>query len=252
MRPRQFHTTGAQPCPYLGGREERRIFTALRRHDGELAVFERLSEAGFRRSQNLMYRPACIGCDACVPVRIPVERHVASRSERKTLRRNADLVIGETPAVVTDELWALFHRYLEARHADGGMAGMTREAFESMVGDWSVATFLLEARDPSGRLVAVSLTDRLSSGLSGVYKFYDPAEARRGLGTWLILSLVEHARKAGLPYVYLGYWIAGSAKMAYKARFRPLERLGADGWVELRELPALDEAGRPAAPPAEP
>ena len=121
--------------------------------------------------------------------------------------------------------------------------GMTRDDFESMVGDWSVATFFLEARDPSGRLVAVSLTDRLSSGLSGVYKFYDPAEARRGLGTWLILSLIEHARRTGLPYVYLGYWIAGSAKMAYKARFRPLERLGADGWVELDLPAALDEPG---------
>jgi len=232
---RQFYTTGAAPCPYLDGHTERRVYTLLRRHPQERETFDRLSEAGFRRSQNLMYRPACPGCDACVPVRIPVLRFHPSRNERKVLHRNADLTVREVPAVPTTEHWELFHRYLEARHGDGGMAGMTRIDFETMVGDWAVSTLLLEGRDPAGRLVAVSLTDRLSSGYSGVYKFYEPDLPRRSLGTWTILQLVEKARQDGLPFVYLGYWIAGSDKMDYKARFRPMERLTAEGWADMPE-----------------
>jgi arginine-tRNA-protein transferase len=234
---RQFYTTGAAPCPYLEGRTERRVYTLLRRHPQERETFDRLSEAGFRRSQNLMYRPACPGCDACVPVRIPVLRFQPSRNERKVLHRNADLTLREAPAVPTSEHWELFHRYLDARHGDGGMAGMTRVDFETMVGDWAVSTLLLEGRDPTGRLVAVSLTDRLSSGYSGVYKFYEPGLPHRSLGTWTILQLVEKARQDGLPFVYLGYWIAGSDKMDYKARFRPMERLTGGGWVDLPETP---------------
>jgi arginyl-tRNA--protein-N-Asp/Glu arginylyltransferase len=242
---RQFYTTGAAPCPYLDGRTERRVYTLLRRHPQERETFDRLSEAGFRRSQNLMYRPACPGCDACVPVRIPVERFRPSRSERKVLHRNADLSLHEAPAVPTSEHWELFHRYLDARHGDGGMAGMTRVDFETMVGDWTVATLLLEGRDAAGRLVAVSLTDRLASGYSGVYKFYEPDESRRSLGTWTILQLVEKARQDGLPYVYLGYWIAGSEKMDYKARFRPMEQLTHDGWVDMPDEAAqAAEAGK--------
>jgi arginine-tRNA-protein transferase len=239
---RQFYTTGAAPCPYLDGRTERRIYTLLRRHPQEQEVFDRLSEAGFRRSQNLMYRPACPGCDACIPVRIPVDRFVPSRNERKLLKRNADLSVRTAPALATAEHWELFRRYLEARHGDGGMAAMTRTDFEAMVSDWTVASLLLEGRDSQGRLVAVSLTDRLASGYSGVYKFFEPNEQRRSLGTWTILQLLEKARADGLPYVYLGYWIAGSEKMDYKARFRPMEQLTAQGWVDL---PATD-----GAPPA--
>lgn len=243
---RQFYTTGAAPCPYLEGRTERRIYTLLRRQPQEVEVFDRLSEAGFRRSQNLMYRPACPGCDACVPVRIPVGRFFPSRNERKVLRRNDDLSFDEAPAVPTAEHWELFRRYLAARHGDGGMAAMTRVDFESMVGDWSAASVLMEGRDQAGRLLAVSLTDRLSSGYSGVYKFFEPDEPRRSLGTWTILQLIEKARLGGLAYVYLGYWIAGSDKMEYKARFRPMEQLTPAGWVDMPDLDAGTAAGRPA------
>ena len=230
---RQFYTTGAAPCPYLAGHVERRIYTLMRRLPQEREVFDRLSEAGFRRSQNLMYRPACPDCSACVPVRIPVARFAPSRNERRVLNRNGDLSISEVAAVPTDEHWELFHRYLTARHRDGGMATMTRGDFDTMVGDWTVATMLLEGRDRQGRLVAVSLTDRISSGYSGVYKFFATDEPRRSLGTWVILQLIEKARRDGLPFVYLGYWVAGSEKMDYKARFRPMEQLTKDGWVDL-------------------
>jgi leucyl-tRNA---protein transferase len=239
---RQFYTTGAAPCPYLDGRVERRVYTLLRRHPQERETFDRLSEAGFRRSQNLMYRPACPGCDACVPVRIPVALFQPSRHERRVLNRNADLTVREAPAVPTTEHWELFHRYLDARHGDGGMAGMTRVDFETMIGDWTVSTMLLEGRDPEGRLVAVSLTDRLASGYSGVYKFFEPDQPRRSLGTWMILQLIEKARQDGLDHVYLGYWIAGSAKMDYKARFRPMERLTAEGWVAMKDPATVEPA----------
>ncbi len=232
---RQFYTTGPAPCPYLEGRTERRIYTLLRRHPQEQEIFDRLSESGFRRSQNLMYRPACPGCNACVPVRIPVDRFVPTRNERKVLKHNADLTMQPAAAVATTEHWELFRRYLGARHGDGGMAAMTRADFEAMVSDWTVASLLMEGRDPSGRLLAVSLTDRLASGYSGVYKFFEPTETRRSLGTWTILQLVEQARLDGLAYVYLGYWIAGSEKMDYKVRFRPIEQLTAEGWADLPE-----------------
>lgn len=242
---RQFYTTGIAPCPYLDGHTERRVYTLLRRDQGERAIFDRLSEAGFRRSQNLLYRPACPGCNACIPVRIPVARFAASRAERRVLKRNADLSVVEADAVPTTEHWDLFRRYLDARHADGGMAGMDRADFETMIGDWSVASLLLEGRDPDGRLRTVSLTDRLASGYSGVYMYFEPGEPRRSFGTWLILQLVEKARLEGLPYVYLGYWIAGSKKMDYKARFRPMEQLTAHGWEDMPELagPAPVEPG---------
>ena len=230
---RQFYTTGAAPCPYLAGHVERRIYTLLRRSPQEREVFDRLSEAGFRRSQNLMYRPACPDCSACVPVRIAVDRFAPSRTERRVLNRNSNLTVREVPAVPTGEHWELFRRYLAARHKDGGMATMTRADFETMVGDWTVTTSLLEGRDEDGRLLAVSLTDKIASGYSGVYKFYDPDDPRRSLGTWIILQLVEKARREGLPFVYLGYWVGGSEKMDYKARFRPMERLTRDGWVDM-------------------
>ena len=230
-----FFSTELAPCPYLAGRLERRLVTSLAGPAAD-ADHDRLLRAGFRRSQRFAYRPACPGCSACVPVRIPVERFVMTRAWRRVLHRNGDLAARERPLVASEEQYALFERYLLSRHEDGGMADMGFADYNAMVAEAGVSASLVEWRRPDHRLMAVSLTDRTASGLSGVYKFFEPDEPRRSLGTHIILWHVQRARELGLPHVYLGYWIAGSPKMAYKARFTPLERLGPDGWQPL-EIP---------------
>jgi arginine-tRNA-protein transferase len=240
-----FFSTELAPCPYLAGRRERRLVTLLEgaavdwRHD-------QLVRAGFRRSQGLAYRPACPACQACVPVRIPVAEFRLGPAWRKILRRNADLRVHEARAEATEEQYTLFRRYLIGRHAEGGMAEMTWSDYRAMVNDTPVHSLVVEWRRPDGSLIAVSLTDRCASGLSGVYKFFDPDESRRSLGSQIILWHVARARELNLPYVYLGYWIAESPKMAYKARFRPLERLTPGGW-----RPFVPEDG-PLPAPARP
>jgi arginyl-tRNA--protein-N-Asp/Glu arginylyltransferase len=233
----QFFSTELAPCPYLPGRAERRLVTSLDRADADHR-HEQLMQVGFRRAQRFAYRPACPGCRACVPVRIPVARFVMTRSWRRILRRNADLVARERPLLATEEQFALFSRYVAGRHAEGGMAAMTWADYRSMIDDSPVAGMVAEWRRADGSLIAVSLTDRCASGLSGVYKFFDPDEGRRSLGSLIVLWHVERARELGLPFVYLGYWIAGSAKMAYKARFRPLEQLTANGWQGMPDASA--------------
>jgi arginine-tRNA-protein transferase len=241
----QFFSTELAPCPYLSGRAERRLVTSLDRADADRG-HERLMQTGFRRAQRFAYRPACPGCRACVPVRIPVARFSLSRGWRRILRRNADLVARERPLLATEEQFALFSRYLAGRHAAGGMAAMSWADYRAMIDDSPVAGLVAEWRRADGSLIAVSLTDRCASGLSGVYKFFDPDEGRRSLGSLIVLWHVERARELQLPYVYLGYWIAGSAKMAYKARFQPLEQLTPDGWQALPDALGL-AAAEPAA-----
>jgi arginine-tRNA-protein transferase len=240
-----FFSTEPDPCPYLSGRLERRLVTALDGDDPDL-LHDRLLRAGFRRSQGYAYRPGCAGCQACVPVRIPVAQFVFRRPWRRILRDNADLVASERRAVATQEQYALFRRYLDSRHAASGMAEMTWAEFRAMIDDSPVDTRVIEWRRPDRSLIAASLTDRCRSGFSGVYKFFDPDHARRSLGSLIILWHVQHAARLGLPYVYLGYWIAGSPKMAYKARFQPLEQLTPSGWrpmsaEEARAADAVDQ-----------
>jgi arginyl-tRNA--protein-N-Asp/Glu arginylyltransferase len=238
-----FFSTELAPCPYLSDRAERRLVTSLDRAAAD-DRHEQLMQVGFRRAQRFAYRPACPGCRACVPVRIPVARFATTRGWRRILRRNADLVACERPLVATEEQFALFSRYLAGRHAEGGMSAMSWADYRAMIDDSPVAGLVAEWRRPDGSLIAVSLTDRCLSGLSGVYKFFDPAEGRRSLGSLIVLWHVQRARELRLPYVYLGYWVAGSAKMAYKARFQPLERLTVDGWQPMQGEPEA------AAPPA--
>jgi arginine-tRNA-protein transferase len=226
----RFYSTDVSPCPYLPGRQERRLVALVGGPDEGDQRLDLLTEAGFRRSQGFLYKPVCPGCAACVPVRIVVDAFAPGRSFRRVLRRNADLSWAEAPTRSTDEQFALFHRYLRHRHQDGGMVRMDREAYRELVEVAPASTRLVEFRDPSGALVGVSLTDRLRSGLSGVYKFYAPELEPRSVGTFIILWHVERARALGLPYVYLGYWIGESRKMAYKARFAPLERLDGATW----------------------
>jgi arginyl-tRNA--protein-N-Asp/Glu arginylyltransferase len=239
-----FFSTELAPCPYLPNRAERRLVTSLDRSDAD-DRHERLMQTGFRRAQRFAYRPACPGCRACVPVRIPVARFVMTRGWRRILRRNADLSACERPLVATEEQFELFSRYLLGRHAEGGMSAMSWTDYRAMVDDSPVAGLVAEWRRPDGSLIAVSLTDRCASGLSGVYKFFDPNEARRSLGSLIVLWHVQRARELRLPYVYLGYWVAGSAKMAYKARFRPLEQLTVEGWQAMPD--EAEAAAEPAA-----
>lgn len=225
----QFFRSGPMPCPYVPGRVERKLFTRLAGPQA-MEVNSNLSRAGFRRSHDIVYRPVCPGCNACVPVRIPVMEFEPDRAMRRIIRRNSDLWVAQQPARGTDELFRIFQSYQRVRHGDSDMSRMSAADFTAMIDEGQVDTHLFEARGPGNRLYGAVLADRLEDGFSAVYSFFDPAESRRSLGTLLILGLVEAARRSGLGYVYLGYWIGESRKMAYKARFRPLEILGRDGW----------------------
>jgi leucyl-tRNA---protein transferase len=228
----QFFRSGPMPCPYLPGRVERKLFTRLM-PPFAAEVNSTLSRAGFRRSHDIVYRPVCPGCTACVPVRIPVGAFIPSRSMRRVLRLNEDLVVAEVPAVATHEQYRLFTLYQHSRHGDSDMARMTLTDYAGMIDEGRAETCLFEVRDASGRLVGTVLTDRLMDGLSAVYSFFDTAQPGRSLGTYMILALIEQARLEGLDNIYLGYWIPDSRKMAYKARFRPIEVLGRDGWQRV-------------------
>ena len=230
----RFFLTAPAPCPYLPGRMERRLFTELRPGEGP-TVYELLTRFGFRRSHTVAYRPSCEGCRACVSVRVPVARFRPSQGQRRTARAHADLVARVRPAAATAEQFLLLKRYLAQRHPEGGMASMDWGDYVAMVENSTVDTRIVEYRCPLGRLAAACLVDRQSDGWSLIYSFFNP-DQRPGLGTAVILEHIARARAEGLPYIYLGYWIDGSARMAYKARFRPLEALGPDGWADLPPL----------------
>jgi arginyl-tRNA--protein-N-Asp/Glu arginylyltransferase len=231
IRPdRFFFGTRSLPCPYLDGQIERKVVTELSGPNAE-GLYERLSRAGFRRSHNLAYRPACPSCNACVPVRIAATDFEMTKSFRRVMGANADLSADDIDANATVEQFRLFSSYQRARHEGGDMSGMAFNDYRSMVEDTPVTSRSVEFRDDKGTLLAVMLMDRMEDSLSAVYSFFDGGQTRRSLGTYMILWMVQRARACGLPYVYLGYWIDGSNKMAYKARFHPLEALGADGWA---------------------
>jgi len=231
-RPHFFYTTAPLPCPYLAGRMERKVVTELTGPDAE-ALHDRLSRAGFRRSHNIAYSPVCAGCSACIPIRIDVARFTPDRTQRRILRAN-EQVLGETVAArATAEQFALFQHYQRARHQDGDMAAMGFYDYRAMVEDTPITTGLVEFREPDGQLIGACLTDWLSDGLSAVYSFYEPEMERRSLGTYAVLWLVQRAAAMGLPYVYLGYWVPQSRKMAYKARFQPSEILTGGVWRPL-------------------
>ena len=249
----EFYITAPQPCPYLPGRLERKLFTHLTR-DKPRFLIDNLLKAGFRRSQNIAYMPYCDACSACVPVRILVDEFVQRRSLRRIARINSDLVATRMQPAPSSEQYALFRDYIDARHADGGMAEMSVLDYSLMVEDSVVETFVTEYRlRPDARgggkspLIAVSLCDRLSDGISMVYSFYDPSHAQRSLGTYMILDHVAYARAQGHSFVYLGYWIEGSRKMRYKNRFAPQERLTAKGWVRTDPQKSETRSEKPEA-----
>lgn len=232
-----FYRSGPMPCPYLSGRIERKLFTRMTGPDAA-SLNSILSQAGFRRSHDVVYRPVCPGCTACVPVRIPVDRFRPNRSMRRILAANAALEAAERPPRATAEQYSLFGRYQHQRHGESDMARMGRADYAAMVEDGAAAASIWEFRPVGadgrpGPLAAAMLADRLDDGLSAVYSFFDPELERRSPGTFMILAMVEEARRLDLDYVYLGYWIADSRKMAYKARFRPLEALVDGVWRDL-------------------
>jgi arginine-tRNA-protein transferase len=236
----RFFVTSPQPCPYLPGRQERKVFTELTGPEaGELN--DALGRIGFRRSQSVAYRPSCAGCAACVSVRVRTREFEPNATQRKLVRRHGDLDVTACRPWATDEQYTLMRRYLSARHPGGGMAAMDESDFADMIEHSPVNSVVVEYREPSddgrpGKLVGCCLTDRQADGLSMVYSFFDTdQDARPALGNYIILDHIARAREAGLPYVYLGYWVKGSQRMAYKTRYRPLEMLGAHGWVLMPE-----------------
>ena len=233
-RPQFFYTTAPLPCPYVAGRTERKVVTEIS-GPGTEALHDRLSRAGFRRSHNIAYAPVCPSCQSCIPIRIPVATFQPGQSLRRIAKANEQVEAFVAAPRATAEQFQLFQRYQQARHGGGDMATMSFYDYRAMVEDTPVETFMVEFRDPDTRLISACLTDRLGDGLSAVYSFYAPTSEKRSLGTHAILWLIDRARGLGLPYVYLGYWVPESRKMAYKARFRPSEVLVSGTWRTLSD-----------------
>ncbi len=235
----RFFVTSPAPCPYIPGRSERKVFTELKGPHAD-SLNDALGRIGFRRSQTVAYRPSCLECSACVSVRVAAKEFRASSTQKRNLKRNSDLVTTVCRTWSTAEQFDLLQQYLGARHPGGGMATMDDVDFADMVEHTPVTSYVVEYREPSpdgfapGRLVGACLTDRQGDGLSMIYSFYDPEHATRtGLGNYIILDHIRRAAEADMPYVYLGYWVEGSARMQYKVRYRPLERLGRNGWERM-------------------
>ncbi|WP_284124629.1 arginyltransferase [Parerythrobacter aestuarii] len=236
----RFFVTSPAPCPYLPGKTERKVFTELKGPHAD-QLNEALGRIGFRRSQTVAYRPSCMDCNACVSVRVLAEEFAPSSSQKRTLKRNSDLIRIECRPWATSEQFELLRTYLASRHPEGGMAAMDEMDFADMVEHTPVTSTVIEYREPTetgepGKLVGACLTDRQGDGLSMIYSFYDPTHtARDGLGNYIILDHIRLAAEDNLPFVYLGYWVEGSGRMNYKIRYRPIERLGPKGWERLSQ-----------------
>ncbi len=247
----QFFVTAPSPCPYLEGKQERKVFTHL---NGRRAasVHQLLSQHGFRRSQNLVYRPACDDCAECKSARVVCNEFALRKRHRKLIRLNADLTATPIEPIAQNEHYDLFMRYLGSRHENGSMTEMSFADFECMVEDTPVDTILVEYRlrpetgdneeEETGKLVAVALSDVMADGYSMVYSFYDPDLDARGLGNFMVLDHIARAQRKGFAFVYLGYWVANSPKMHYKSDFKPLEvQALPTGWQRLDQSPSLGD-----------
>ncbi|WP_019961695.1 arginyltransferase [Woodsholea maritima] len=235
-----FFLTAPSPCPYLPGRRERKIFTKLELGDGP-ELNDALTHAGFRRSQSILYRPACELCSACKSARLPVNEFEWTKSHRRVLKRNQDVHGEVSTPIATMEQYDLLSRYLNARHKEGDMAGMDFYDYASMIEDGAQRTDVVEYRRADKTLIAAVLIDNLKDGFSMVYSFFDPNEDKRSLGRFMILDQILHAKAQQLPFIYLGYWVQGSAKMAYKAQYKPIEILEPAGWRRLRDEERLEK-----------
>jgi len=233
----QFYVTAQQPCPYLEGRQERKLFTSLQGDDAQ-RLNDKLSHQGFRRSQNVLYRPSCTECTACLSARIDVQKFELSKSQKRVVNRNKTLKREVNSPWATEDQYELFRKYLGARHARGGMADMDVFEFAAMIEETPIRTRVAEYTLGQD-LIAVSLTDLIDDGLSMVYSFYDPSYTKSSIGTYLILDHIALAKEADIPYVYLGYWVPGSPKMGYKARFSGLEIYLNKTWTPLGDPGSL-------------
>ena len=227
----QFYVTAPQPCPYLDGRQERKLFTALQGDEAQ-RLNDALSQQGFRRSQNVLYRPSCADCSACLSARIDVRKFKIRKSQKRVLKRNRELERKATSPWATEDQYKLFRKYLSVRHASGGMADMDVFEFAAMIEETPIRTRIIEYGLGS-KLMAVALTDLIEDGLSMVYSFFEPKPLTMSLGTYIILDHIAMAKEAKLPYLYLGYWVPGSPKMGYKARFSGLEIYHKNKWQSL-------------------
>ena len=232
----QFYLTIPAPCPYLPGRMERKIFTQLDPLAGP-HLNNYLTHAGFRRSQNVIYRPACESCKECKSLRILTAQFTTRKSFKRIAARNRNVNRDVQEAYATKEQFDLLQRYLQERHEGGGMSDMDFVRYEMMVEECASRTEIVEYRNAKNELIACVLVDELSDGLSMVYSFFDPDLASDSLGKYMILDHIDRCKQYGLPYLYLGYWVEGSPKMDYKARFRPAEVLGMNGWESMEALP---------------
>ena len=248
----RFFVTSPSPCPYLPGRSERKVFTELKGPNAD-ELNDALGRIGFRRSQTVAYRPSCVECTACVSVRVVTQEFKPSSTQKRIWKRNNDLVVNVCRPWSTPEQFELLQRYLAVRHPGGGMATMDEVDFADMVEHSPVKSYVIEYREPTddgsvGRLVGACLADEQGDGLSMIYSFYDPQhETRSGLGTFIILDHIQRAASVGLPFVYLGYWVEGSERMQYKVRFRPMEKLGRDGWERFEPAEQASAISRAVA-----
>ena len=233
VRDLRFFLTVPHACSYLPGKEATTLFLDPKESPGQ-GVYDALTLLGFRRSGLHLYRPHCEGCHACISVRIPVADFRPNRTQRRLMRRNADLTIEVVQAQFDSRHYDLYARYICTRHHDGDMFPPSHEQYRTFLSLDQPYARLLEMR-LDGKLVAVSAFDELRHGLSAIYTFFDPDHnlERRSLGTQAVLALIQMASLKGLPHVYLGYWIEECRKMSYKSSFSPLERLDGRLWRRL-------------------
>ena len=218
-------------CDYLPGNRARIVYVSPQ-VSLDQTLYSRLVASGFRRSGNMVYRPYCSECNACIPVRVPVSRFRPNRAQSRILRKNADLEVAARPAAFDPAHYQLYRRYLLARHVDSDMALASPEDYLNFVGcSWGTTKFY-EFRKGQ-EVLAVAVIDHLEDALSAVYTFFDPDAARRSLGTFAVLWQIAEARRQNLSWVYLGFWIEDCRKMAYKGSFRPLQALLSSNWVTL-------------------
>lgn len=247
----KFYVTAPADCPYIEGNTERKIFTELR---GQQLAYDRaaimrhaspeddrvrseelhhsLALVGFRRSQDIAYRPACENCQECKSVRVPVIVFEISKSQKRIQNKNNDLIITVKPNIATHEQYDLLKKYIDHRHAEGGMAGISFQEYKEMVESSPISTVIIEYRLPDGSLIGAALTDQMKDSLSMVYSFFDISEEtnKRSLGVFIVLNHISIALDRNMDHVYLGYFVKDSPKMGYKTNFKPLELLTSNGW----------------------
>ncbi|MCB1691796.1 MAG: arginyltransferase [Pseudomonadales bacterium] len=229
----RFFTTPAHDCSYLEGRQAITLFAdPLARIDKKL--YSALSEVGFRRSGNHIYRPYCQNCSACIPVRVPVNRFSYSRRQRRIMKKNADVSMRVVAPQATDEYFSLYERYITARHHDGDMYPADPDQFESFLVDGRPEAMFYEFR-LGEELLAVAVVDELVDGLSAIYTFFDPDRTTRSLGVFAVLSLIEAAKSKSLSHLYLGYWIKQCQKMSYKMDYKPIEMFISNHWIPVAD-----------------